>query len=677
MRTILTSIDKYKKQYLIVFLFLKIITLSLFSSEFSSGLFLPFVQIFINEGVNPWQYYFENNLNLDSFPYHGFMLYTFSIPVFIIHLFSIENEVLINFLFKTPLLLADIGIFAVLTTLYKRHYNKILLFYFLNPVIFYAIYVHSQLDIIPMVLLMASLLFLRKDKLWPFSIFLGLALAAKLHILMAAPLLFFYILKKESLKKSILYIGFSFVILLILDSLFLNSDGFLKMVMFNSKQSLLFDSYIKIGELTFLIPVAGITMVYLHFFNQKKVNYDLLSFYFIILFTAAIFSIYPAPAWYVWLIPFMTIYFIQYDNVKKSIFLYSLFSTIYLVFFIFFYESDYTDILFLGEKVDFKIENDKLRNIVFTLLEISLLSIMYAFYKYGVKSNSVYKMNTNLAIGVGGDSGVGKTTLVNSLKKLLGGKLLEIEGDGEHKWERGDENWNKFTHLDPKANHIHKQAEAIHELKLGHNIKRSEYDHKTGRFTQSSTVKPKEFIVISGLHPFYLPKLRKTIDLKIYIDTNEKLRRHWKIIRDTQKRGYSTEKILEQIEERISDTEKFIYPQKKYADLIINFYATNDFTLGLESEVIELGLRITLNANIHIEDILANLNCQYDWDYNDDLNSQFINLKKAPNVNFKNIALKSIKNINEVLTADNKWADGYEGLIQLISLQMICENLKE
>ena len=106
-------------------------------------------------------------------------------------------------------------------------------------------------------------------------------------------------------------------------------------------------------------------------------------------------------------------------------------------------------------------------------------------------------------------------------------------------------------------------------------IFRSEYEHSNGKFSIPKKVKPKEFIVIAGLHPFYLPKLRKNIDLKIYIDTDESLRRHWKIIRDTKKRGYSTQKIVEQIETRMDDAVKYIYPQKDYADMIIKYYPTN------------------------------------------------------------------------------------------------------
>lgn len=302
---------------------------------------------------------------------------------------------------------------------------------------------------------------------------------------------------------------------------------------------------------------------------------------------------------------------------------------------------------------------------------------MYTFYKYGIKSNSIYKKKTNLSIGLGGDSGVGKTTLLNNLQNILGKKLLKLEGDGEHKWERDDENWSKYTHLDPKANHIHKQAEAIYDLKNNQSIYRSEYDHSNGKFTKPIKIEPKEFIVIAGLHPFYLPKLRKNIDLKIYVDTDEKLRRHWKIIRDINKRNYSREKILQQIESRMDDANKHIYPQKDFADVIIHFYAISDFELGCDKYAIKMGLKITFDANIHIENILEKIECDFIWDYNSDLKSQYVKLNTNPKVNFEKIAIDTIENIDEIITPNARWESGYSGLIQLIFLKMISEKLKE
>ena len=667
---------KLNIKFKIIIIF-KLLLLAVFSSEYSRNLFYPFLQIFVEGNLNPWQYYYQNHLNLDSFPYHGLMLYIFSPAIMFANALNITNPLIVNLIFKLPLFIADIFLFITLLKLFPLKEKQIFYFYFLNPIIIYALYMHSQLDIIPMTLLMIGIYFLTLERLKLSAIFVGLAIATKLHILIALPLLLFYLFKKYSSKEMIFYVFIVLGTLFILDLPFIFSDGFIYMVLMNPKQALLFDSYYKIGDLELLLPIASILMVYLHFFNQKKANLDLLFFYFGILFTATIFFIYPAPGWYIWLVPFISIYFISNDNDQKNKMLYFSFSITYLVFFVFFYQSEYKDLLFLGYEVNLKIENSKLTNIVFTLLESMLLSIMYAFYRFGIKSNAIYKKQTNLTIGIGGDSGAGKSSFLEDIKLLLGNKLLQIEGDGEHKWERGNSNWNKFTHLDPKANHIHKQANAIHELKLNQAIYRSEYDHVTGKFNTPLKVEPKEFIAISGLHPFYLPKLRKNIDFKIYIDTDESLRRHWKIIRDMKKRGYNKQDILKQIEAREDDTIKYIYPQKAFANLVIKFFSINELILGDDSQDVLLGLKIIVDANIHLEEIIHNFECNYTWDYNEDLTTQFIILNDEPKNDFGILANQYIPNINELVSSDAQWLEGYSGFIQLVSIMMISEKLKE
>lgn len=553
------------------------------------------------------------------------------------------------------------------------------LFYFLNPIIIYAIYIHSQLDIIPIAFLVWSIYFLIQKNYKISAFIFGLALATKFHIVVALPLILFYLYKSDTIKEIILFIFISFFILILLDFPFLFSDGFISMVVLNQKQSLLFDSFYHIGDVKLLLPIAAILSIYMHFFNQNKINNDLLFFYFGILFVSILLLVYPAPAWYVWIVPFISIYFIQNKNQSKSLLLYLAFSLSYLLFFIFFYQSEYKDIYFLGNYIDLKIDNENLINISYTLLEVMLLAVMYVFYKYGIKSNSIYKKSSNLVIGIGGDSGSGKTTLLANIKNLVGNdKVLQIEGDGEHKWERGDSNWKNYTHLDPKANYIHKQAEAIFTLKNNLPIYRRDYEHSSGTFTKPIKIEPRKFIVIAGLHPFYLPKLRKNIDLKIYLDTDKNLRKHWKILRDTNKRGYTKEKILDQLSQREEDAQKYIYPQKEFSDLTIKYFAIEDFAIGDEKVDIKLGLELTIDANIHLEDIFPKLDCEFIWDYNNDLKTQFIKLFSNPQTNFTEVALESIENIEEITTSkDIKLEDGYNGFIQLISLIMISEKLKE
>jgi len=583
-----------------------------------------------------------------------------------------------GFFIKLPLIIADLSILIVLLKLLRNYENRVLFYYFLNPIIIYGTYIHSQLDIIPTALLFASIYFLTIQKTRTSSVFFGLAIVTKIHVVVALPLIAYYIYQKFSTLEVFKYFVLSTVIALLFDFPFIFSDGFFYMVIANPKQSLLFDSFYNIGSLSLLFPIAIIILVYLHLFNQNKLNHDLLFFYFGILFTSLISFIYPSPAWYTWMIPFVSIFFVKNQDQNKSFFLYGFFSLSYIIFFVFFYISEYKDIYFLGHEIDLKFRNENLINISFTVLEVSLIAIMYAFYKYGIKSNSIYKKQTNLSVGIGGDSGAGKSRLLLSLKHILGNKLLAIEGDAEHKWERNDLNWEKFTHLDPKANYIHRQAEAINQLKHNQSIYRSDYDHKLGKFTKPELIEPREFIVIAGLHPFYIPKLRKNIDFKIFLDTDETLRKQWKINRDVSNRQYSKENITQQIERRTIDSKKYIYPQKKFADLIINYFPNNNFNPEIRDINIDIGLKITLSASIYVENLVKALNSKSVlWDYNDDLNSQYIILKNIPLNNFETLAWDTIENLNEVIDANTKWDTGYDGLLQYLCLKIICEKLKE
>ena len=177
----------------LIIVFLKTILLMNFSSEYSAALFEPFVKIFTDGNLNPWQYYFENGLNLDAFPYHSLMLYLLTPSMFLIKFLSIENIIISNLIFKLPLLVADLVILFTFLRLFPLKKKKVFIYYFCNPIIIYAIYIHAQLDIIPMALLFLGIYFLTIDKFRKSALLIGLALTTKLHILVALPLLFFYL----------------------------------------------------------------------------------------------------------------------------------------------------------------------------------------------------------------------------------------------------------------------------------------------------------------------------------------------------------------------------------------------------------------------------------------------------------------------------------------------------
>ena len=204
---------------------------------------------------------------------------------------------------------------------------------------------------------------------------------------------------------------------------------------------------------------------------------------------------------------------------------------------------------------------------------------------------------TNI-IAISGDSGSGKTFLLKSLSELFSNSLLQFEGDRYHKWERDDNNWNNYTHLDPSANYLDRMSNDIFNLKINDDIIQVDYDHKTGKFTEKNKIESKSNIIFSGLHSLIEDKVNKLYNLKIFIDTDKKLKYYWKIKRDMNERGYSREDTIKKIKKRLNDFNKHILPQKENSDFIINFFTDENWDyLGAKEPIIYLRL-IIKNINI-------------------------------------------------------------------------------
>ncbi len=191
------------------------------------------------------------------------------------------------------------------------------------------------------------------------------------------------------------------------------------------------------------------------------------------------------------------------------------------------------------------------------------------------------------SIGVCGDSGSGKTTLSKKLSTFLGDCVI-LECDRYHKWERGDDHWNTYTHLNTESNHLDQMKSDVSDLLIGKSVIRSDYDHDTGRFTSPETLDPKKNLVVCGLHSLYCDDI---FNLKVYMDTDDRLRTFWKISRDTANRGYTFNSVKKQIEDRKEDFIKYILPQKEWADVIVNFYSETDDRVKI-AKGIETKLRI-------------------------------------------------------------------------------------
>ncbi len=661
---------------------LKILCLGFFSSDYQNQLFLPFVGHFVSFWDNSWQYVWQHHL-MAEFPYHPLMLYIFSSGMVLIKAFSVEHVWVVNFLFKLPTLLADIGIFGLLLRAFPREKRSVFWIYFLSPVILYAAYIHSQLDLVPVVFLFSSFYCIKQQKFNRGALLFGLAACVKMNVVLFLPIFLIYLYKKAGKLKMCeslcwilgTYTFFSFPYWL--------SEGYRQLVLFNPKQDLFFDLSITLGHISVYVPLFVSILIYVRFLAYRKINNELLDLYAVLVISLFLLFVSPStPAWYIWLIPFLSLFVVRYAQQNKSMIvgIYWLFNVLYILYFVFLHQGDYGDITFLVHPMDLKVSNSFLQNCLFTALEAILCCMIYCVYQIGIKSNSIYKKDKALVIGIGGDSGSGKTTLLKDIAAVLQQEMVMIEGDGDHKWERGNEHWKQHTHLDPKANALHKQIQDILQLKKWQPIYRKEYNHDTGKFEDEKKILPKTFVVLSGLHPFYLPKMRRLIDLKIYLNPDERLRQYWKVWRDTHLRGYSEKKVLDEIAKRAKDAKKYIHAQQHFADLLISYYPLQNATVNGE-KFSQLGLKIALDSSINLESILTNLSehkAKVAWDYSDDLKTQFICIASdLQGINFACLAKKNIINMEELVPFNAQFASGQRGFVQLLILKILSEKMKD
>jgi phosphoribulokinase len=177
-----------------------------------------------------------------------------------------------------------------------------------------------------------------------------------------------------------------------------------------------------------------------------------------------------------------------------------------------------------------------------------------------------------IILGVVGDSATGKTTITKGLVEILGrDNVTHIGMDDYHKYDRTQRAERGITPLDPECNYMDIIAQHLTHLRNGEPILKPVYHHGDGTFGPPQYIAPKRFAVIEGLLGYHTEALASTYDVRVYLAPPEALRREWKIKRDTSKRGYTRQGVLDDLDKREPDSEAFIRPQQGRGDIVISF----------------------------------------------------------------------------------------------------------
>lgn len=199
-----------------------------------------------------------------------------------------------------------------------------------------------------------------------------------------------------------------------------------------------------------------------------------------------------------------------------------------------------------------------------------------------------------IILGIVGDSASGKTTISAGIARIIGEeRVTVICTDNYHRYDRKQRKDLNISALNPDCNYINIMEQHLEMLRRGDSILCPVYNHSTGEFDPPVYVTPGDFVVIEGLLGFHTHALRDQYDVKVYLDPPEDVRIQWKLKRDTTKRGYSEEQVRASLEKRRGVSERFIHPQKREADIVVQFYPDDEIQKDSQLKV-RLHLRSTL-----------------------------------------------------------------------------------
>lgn len=205
-------------------------------------------------------------------------------------------------------------------------------------------------------------------------------------------------------------------------------------------------------------------------------------------------------------------------------------------------------------------------------------------------------MSRPIILGIVGDSAAGKTTLTRGIAQVLGPEnVTMICTDDYHRYDRTQRAEIGITALHPDCNYLDIMQQHLSLLRTGQPILKPVYSHKTGTFEPPQYIKPSKFVIIEGLLGYSTRIARDAYDVKVYLAPPEPLRANWKVKRDTQKRGYTPEQVLAELDKREPDSEAYIRPQRQWSDIVVSFYPPNN---DIDENNGHLNVRLVLRPSI-------------------------------------------------------------------------------
>jgi len=532
--------------------------------------------------LDPWATFLAGGGDPAAFPY-GTMMWLAFLP-FTLLARLVGLPIYVGY--GLTLMVADLAVLAILLALLPARRPLVLGAYWWSPIVLVATYWLGFNDLLPIALLCLALLCMRRMRMLPAGVLCGAAVSAKLSMVLAVPFFAIYLLRNKALRRFVVPFGAGLVgSIAVLCLPFLLSTAGVDMTLHNPEMRKPYQLALRLGEHTqvYVLPLTYLLMLYTAW-RMPRINFDLFTSLFGLAFLLVVLLTSAAPGWFVWIVPMLVLYQAASDRMAQ--WLVAGFSLLYAG--IHALQMPVPRLVFGGELVESasalmssRLGADGVSTLYTGMTALGAI-LALRIWRESVHSNDWFRFSRKrFVLGIAGDSGAGKDTLVEALTALFGRhSVAHLSGDDYHLWDRRKPMWQVMTHLNPMANDLERFSHDLIALTDGRPIDTRHYDHESGKQGRPHRVSSNHIIMASGLHALYLPILRECLDLAIYLDMDEGMRRQLKIKRDVHQRGHTLGRVLASLEKREADSERFIRPQARHADLVMSVQPVHPEALG-------------------------------------------------------------------------------------------------
>ena len=179
-----------------------------------------------------------------------------------------------------------------------------------------------------------------------------------------------------------------------------------------------------------------------------------------------------------------------------------------------------------------------------------------------------------IVIGVAGGSGSGKTTVVRKIFDAIDDAHVTVIEHDRYYRDRNDLRLEERAALNydhPDSLETDLLVRHVNELRAGRSVEVPVYDFaRHARKHETETITPRRALIVEGILIYTDPALRKLMDVKVYVDTDDDTRFIRRLRRDISERGRTVESVIEQYMSTVKPMHlEFVEPSKRYADIIV------------------------------------------------------------------------------------------------------------